>query len=129
MVGSGYRTPPALVRRGDGQTLQLTPLLYQVLQAIDGRRTCGEIATEVREAMRRDVSPDMVATLVDKHLRPLGLLKLADGSEPPVTRANPLLALKLQVALTSHQSPRRLTGLFRIRFRPVAILVVLLGFL
>ncbi len=28
MVGSGYRTPPALVRRGDGQVLQLTPLLY-----------------------------------------------------------------------------------------------------
>ncbi|MFL6135943.1 MAG: hypothetical protein ACJ72A_24270, partial [Nocardioidaceae bacterium] len=129
MVGSGYRTPPALVRRGDGQTLQLTPLLYQVLQAIDGRRTCGEIATEVREAMRRDVSPDMVATLVDKHLRPLGLLKLADGSEPPVKRSNPLLALKLKVAVTSPRATRRLTDPFRILFRPVAIWVVLLGFL
>ena len=38
MVGSGYRTPPALVRRGDGQVLQLTPLLYTVLNAVDGRR-------------------------------------------------------------------------------------------
>ena len=28
MVGSGYRNPPSLVRRSDGQTLQLTPLLY-----------------------------------------------------------------------------------------------------
>ena len=37
MVGSGYRTPPALVRRGDGQVLQLTPLLYLVLNAVDGR--------------------------------------------------------------------------------------------
>src|SRR4051794_21964719 len=129
MVGSGYRTPPALVRRGDGQTLQLTPLLYQVLQAIDGRRTCAEIATEVREAMRRDVSPDMVANLVDKHLRPLGLLKLADGSEPAVKRSNPLLALKLKVAVTSPRATRRLTDPFRIRVRPVAISVVLLGFL
>ena len=39
MVGSGYRTPPALVRRSDGQVLQLTPLLYLVLTAVDGRRT------------------------------------------------------------------------------------------
>ena len=31
-----------LVRRGDGQTLQLTPLLYSVLEAVDGRRTCAE---------------------------------------------------------------------------------------
>jgi hypothetical protein len=26
--GSGYRTPPALVRRADGQVIQLTQLLY-----------------------------------------------------------------------------------------------------
>ena len=38
MVGSGYREPPALARRGDGQTFQLTPLLYLVLSAVDGRR-------------------------------------------------------------------------------------------
>ncbi len=72
MVGSGYRTPPALVRRSDGQTLQLTPLLYRVLEAVDGRRTCAEIATVVSQAMRRSVSEDVVATLVDKHLRPHG---------------------------------------------------------
>jgi hypothetical protein len=36
MVGSGYRTPPSLVRRQDGQTLQVTPLLYAVLEAVDG---------------------------------------------------------------------------------------------
>ena len=34
--GSGYREPPALVRRADGQTLQLTRLLYLVLEAADG---------------------------------------------------------------------------------------------
>ena len=83
MVGSGYRTPPALVRRGDGQTLQLTPLLYRVLEAVDGRRSCAEIAAVVSAAMQRGVSEEMVATVVDEHLRPMGLLKLADGSEPP----------------------------------------------
>ena len=39
MAGSGYRVPPSLVRRIDGQTIQLTPLLYATLRAIDGQRS------------------------------------------------------------------------------------------
>ena len=129
MVGSGYRTPPALVRRGDGQTLQLTPLLYLVLDAVDGRRSCAEIAAIVSQAMRRGVSEEMVATLVDEHLRPLGLLRLADGSEPPVKKSNPLLGLKLKFAATSPRATRLLTDPFRILFRPVLASAVVLGFL
>ena len=129
MVGSGFRTPPSLVRRSDGQTLQLTPLLYRVLEAIDGRRTCAEIATVVSHSMRRSVSEDMVATLVDQHLRPMGLLKLADGSEPPLKRSNPLLALKLKFAVTNPRATRRLTDPFRFLFRPALVSIVVLGFL
>jgi len=129
MVGSGYRTPPALVRRGDGQTLQLTPLLYSVLDAVDGRRSHAEIATIVSQAMRRSVSEEMVATLVDERLRPMGLLKLADGSEPALKKSNPLLGLKLKFAVTNPRYTRRLTDPFRILFRPVLASVVVLGFL
>ncbi|HEU5455614.1 MAG TPA: hypothetical protein VFU85_08010, partial [Nocardioides sp.] len=129
MVGSGYRTPPALVRRGDGQTLQLTPLLYLVLDAVDGRRSCAEIAAIVSRAMRRSVSEEMVATLVDDHLRPLGLLRLADGSEPPVKKSNPLLGLKLKFAVTNPRDTRLLTDPFRILFRPALVSAVLVGFL
>ena len=42
-----------------------------------------------------------VRTLVDSHLRPLGLLKLADGTEPEFKRSNPLLALKAKIAVTN----------------------------
>ena len=42
--GSGTRKPPSLVRRADGQTIQLTRLLYLVLEAIDGQRGPEEIA-------------------------------------------------------------------------------------
>ena len=129
MVGSGYRTPPALVRRGDGQTLQLTPLLYLVLDAVDGQRTCAEIAAVVSQAMRRSISPDMVAGLVDDHLRPMGLLRLADGSEPPVKRSNPLLGLKLKFSVTDPRTTHRLTDPFRFLFRPVLAAAVALGFL
>src|SRR3954454_2122820 len=129
MVGSGYRTPPALVRRGDGQTLQLTPLLYRVLEAVDGRRSCVEIAAVVREGMRRGGTAGKVATLANQHLRPLGLLMLADGSEPPVKRSNPLLALRFKFAVTDPQATRRLTDPFRVLFRPAVVTLVVLAFL
>ena len=129
MVGSGYRTPPALVRRADGQTLQLTPLLHAVLEAVDGRRTEAEIAAVVSTAVRRSVSPDIVATLVDEHLRPLGLVKLADGTEPPLKRSNPLLGLRWRLAVTDPHSTRRLTDPFRILFRPLPVALVVAGFL
>src|SRR5215207_8140975 len=45
--GSGYRRPPSLARRADGQVLQLTPLLHHVLHAVDGRRTVAEVAEAV----------------------------------------------------------------------------------
>ena len=129
MVGSGYRTPPSLVRRGDGQTLQLTPLLYAVLDAIDGRRSCAEIADAASNAMQRGISEEMVATLVDQKLRPMGLVKLRDGSQPPLKRSNPLLGLKFKLAVTNPRATRLLTDPFRILFLPVIATAVVLGFL
>src|SRR3954469_11662189 len=129
MRGSGYRTPPALVRRADGQTLQLTPVLYAVLEAVDGRRSYAEIARVVTQTVRRDFSEDMVKAVVNQHLRPIGVLKLADGSEPPVKRSNPLLALRLKFAVTDPRTTRRLTDPFRILLRPVLVTAVVVGFL
>lgn len=129
MVGSGYRTPPALVRRGDGQVLQLTPLLYLVLSAVDGRRSCAEIATAVGRATGRSVTEADVRTLVDRHLRPLGLVLRADGSAPELRRSDPLLGLKPRVAVTDPGTTRRLTDPFRFLFRPVVAVPVVAGFL
>ena len=128
-MGSGYRTPPSLVRRADGQTLQLTPLLYAVLDAIDGRRSCAEIADAASNAMQRGISEEMVATLVDQKLRPMGLVKLRDGSQPPLKRSNPLLGLKFKLAVTNPRATRLLTDPFRILFLPVIATAVVLGFL
>ena len=128
MVGSGYRTPPALVRRADGQVLQLTPLLHLVLQAADGHRSCAAIAVLVGRALGRSVTEADVRTLVDGHLRPLGLLRLADSSEPELRRSNPLLALKPKVAVTDPRTTHRLTDPFRFLFRPALATIVVLGF-
>src|SRR4029453_17096706 len=62
--GSGYREPPSLVRRADGQAIQLTRLLYLVLEAVDGQRTLGQIAERASARFGKLVSEDNVRTLV-----------------------------------------------------------------
>ncbi len=127
MQGSGYRTPPALARRADGQTVQLTPLLYATLSALDGHRTYDEIAAAVAHATGKPVSADNARELVEK-LRPTGLLAREDGSEPDLPRSNPLLGLRFKVAVTDEEKTRRLTAPFAALFHPVVALPLLLAF-
>ncbi|MBB6628269.1 hypothetical protein H5V45_13150 [Nocardioides sp. KIGAM211] len=129
MQGSGYRTPPALVRRGDGQMIQLTPLLYLVLDAVDGRRTHEEIAEQVSQRFGRLVSAENIETLVDGKLRPLGVLLKGDGSEPELKKSNPLLGLRHRVTVTDPVKTQRLTDPFARLFNPVLVTVVTAAFL
>ena len=127
--GSGYREPPALVRRADGQTLQLTRLLYLVLEAADGTQDLEGIARHVSQGSGRLVSADNVRTLVDSQLLPMGLLRLADGSQPEVRKANPLLGLRFRYIVTDPGRTRRITAPFAVLFNPVIVVAVTAAFL
>jgi len=125
--GSGYKEPPSLVRRGDGQAMTLTPLLYAVLSAVDGRRDHGEIAAVVGSAVGRQVTAENVQTLCER-LRTLGALQRADGSEPALKRSNPLLALRFRHVVTDPDVTNRVTAPFARLFAPVVVAVVSLAF-
>jgi putative peptide zinc metalloprotease protein len=127
--GSGYREPPSLVRRADGQTLQLTPLLFAVLEAVDGRRTDEDIAVHASEATGRLISADNVRTLMDSQLLPLGLLRLADGSQPEVRKADPLLGMRFRYTVTDPDRTRRITAPFAALFNPLIVVAVTAAFL
>ncbi|TNB70307.1 hypothetical protein FHJ30_15925 [Arthrobacter sp. BB-1] len=127
--GSGYREPPALVRRADGQALQLTPLLFAVLEAVDGTRTVEEVARHASEASGRLVSAENVRSLMDSQLLPLGLLRLADGSQPEVRKADPLLGMRFRYTVTDPERTRRITAPFAVLFNPLIVVLVTLGFL
>jgi putative peptide zinc metalloprotease protein len=129
MVGSGYREPPALARRGDGQTFQLTSLLYLVLATVDGRRSYDEVGERVSAAYGRTVTGENVRSLVDQQLRPLGLLAKDDGSQPEVKKSNPLLALRFKYAVSDPEQTRRLTAPFARLFNPVVVALVTAAFL
>jgi putative peptide zinc metalloprotease protein len=126
--GSGYREPPSLVRRCDGQTIQLSPLLYAVLEAIDGHRDHAQIAAHVGARVGRPVSSRDIVYLIETKLRPLGLLLAPDGSEPPLQKANPLLALRCKFVVSDPRSTRRITRPFAALFRPSIVALVLAAF-
>jgi putative peptide zinc metalloprotease protein len=122
---SGYKEPPSIARRADGQVIQLPPLLYVVAASIDGRRRYGEIAARVTEATRRGVDADDVQYLVDEKLRPLGVVAGPDGEQPVVEKADPFLALKLKTAVVPEGVVAAITTLFYPLFFPPVILAAL----
>jgi putative peptide zinc metalloprotease protein len=126
--GSGYRTPPALVGRADGQVVQLTQLLHLVLSAIDGQRTTGEIAAKVSTAYGKTVSEDNIEILMQTQLLPLGLLRRADGSQPETKKADPLLGLRFRYVVSNPEHTRRITAPFAVLFHPVVVLPMLAAF-
>ena len=123
--GSGFKEAPYIARRSDGQVIQLAPLLYLIAELADGRRTNEEIAAAVSEAIQRGVSADNVRQLVEKRLRPLGVIAQADGSEPELQKADPLLALKLRAALVPERVVNAITKVFKPLFFPPVVAGVL----
>ena len=126
--GSGYREPPSLIRRADGQAIQLTRLLYLVLEAVDGKRTTGEIAVHASARFGKLVSEDNVRTLVGSQLLPLGLLRLADSSQPEVRKADPLLGMRFRYTVTDPDRTRKVTAPFAVLFNPLIVVAVCAAF-
>src|SRR5919202_6112607 len=64
--GSGFKEPPLLARRADGQMIQLRRLPYLIAVAADGRRGADEVAAAVSERYGRRVSGRSVRYLVER---------------------------------------------------------------
>jgi putative peptide zinc metalloprotease protein len=124
---SGFKTPPWIVRRSDGQVVQLPHLLYMVAEQADGQRSVEEIATRVTEASGRGVDADAVELLMDKQLRPLGVLALPNGESPEIQKVDPLLGLKFRTAVVPERLTRALTSVFRPLFLPPIVIAVVVG--
>src|SRR5215831_16684397 len=122
--GSGYRQPPSLVRRPDGQVIQMSRLLYRVTCRIDGSRGPAAIAEVVSEDIGRSLTADQVRHLITSKLLPLGIV--ADEAAPAVPpKANPLLALRARGTLLPERAANFAGALLRPLFHaPLVVAVV-----
>ena len=119
--GSAYVQDSFLVRRPDGQVVQLSSLLYQLLESVDGERTSIDIASRVSTSFGRTVSADNVDYLLESKFAPLGLL--AEREPACSDKADAILALRLRVVLLRERQVRLLGRLLAPLFLPLVVVI------
>jgi len=80
MEETGFEQQQWLVLR-DGAFVQVTELLYRVLEQVDGQQTLDRIAEGVSESYGRKVSIDNIKQLIGTKLMPMGLVCKPDGTK------------------------------------------------
>ena len=95
---SGVTEPPSLVRRADGQVIQLSRLVYLVASLLDGSRGPDVIAAKASAELGRTLSADQVGYLMTAKLAPLGLIA-GPSTTAVLPTAKPLLALRARATL------------------------------
>lgn len=131
--GSGFQQPKYILRRADGQVIQVPHLLYLLAGHLDGKRDVQQIASGLSAQYGRQLGADQVSFLLDKRLRPAGVLaadpRQRDGEDQPAPmRSDPLLALRFRVAVIPERVSWVLAGIFQALFLPAVVLGGLAAF-
>jgi putative peptide zinc metalloprotease protein len=132
--GSGFQEPRYILRRGDGQVIQLPRLLYLLASSLDGRRDLRQVAALLSAEFGRLVAAQQVSYLIENRLRPVGIVAADPGAVgveagPAMTlKSDPLLALKFRVGVVPERAVWRIAGVFQPMFWPMVILSALTVF-
>ncbi|MGW1135403.1 hypothetical protein [Streptomyces griseoluteus] len=127
--GSGFTEPKYIARRGDGQVVQLSRLLYLVASSVDGVRDDDTIAHRVSARFGREVSGENVRYLVENKLDPLGVTvpEGQESDEVDAPRSDLLLALKGHRVIFDERRTARIARSLAWLHRPVVVAAVLLA--
>ncbi len=125
---SGFKEPPCIARRSDGQIVQLAPLLFALAEQVDGKRDVDQIAEAFSERIERGVDAAMVQELLDEQLRPLGIVQLAEGHTGQLSKLDPLLALRFRARVLPARLVHSITTVFKPLFAPPVLALALLAF-
>jgi putative peptide zinc metalloprotease protein len=119
-----------LIQR-DGDFVQLTELLYRILEQIDGERTLDEIAAGATYSTKWIVSGDQVGQLITSKLMPLGIVAGPDGTITPRAAGTSSgltpLDVNMRVKVIGPRVIEPVTGILQYLFFPPIVVAVLLG--
>jgi putative peptide zinc metalloprotease protein len=128
--GSGLTHSTALVRRSDGQVVQVSELLNLILATAETATPTSELARAVSDEYGRELTPDGLAHLIDTKLAPLGLIE--DAAETPrstdLPTADPLLALRLRGTILPEAAVARVSAWLAHLYHPPLVVVALAAF-
>jgi putative peptide zinc metalloprotease protein len=99
--GSGLRNRSYLLRRGDGQVVQVSHLLYLVTREVSADREPDQVASAVSAACGRELTVEGLNRLLTAKLEPIGLVEDVSRRtlavhRPRPPRSDPLLALRFR---------------------------------
>jgi putative peptide zinc metalloprotease protein len=128
MPETGFTERQWLVKRGD-RFMQLTELLYRVVEQMDGERTLEEIAERVTESTEWLVSADNVRQLIQIKLIPAGLIAPAgDSAVPPRGGRTPSpLALNMRMKTIGPRVIDPITRVLQFLYAPPVLIPVLIA--
>ncbi|MEV6115796.1 hypothetical protein AB0L59_25630 [Streptomyces sp. NPDC052109] len=126
--GSGFTEPKYIARRGDGQVVQLSRLLYLVASSVDGVRDVDTIAHRVSARYGREVSGENISYLLENKLQPLGVTvpEGQEDDEVDAPRSDLLLALKGHRVIFDERRTARIARALAWLHRPAVVAAVLL---
>lgn len=122
--GSSFEAQFWLVQH-EGRFVQLTSLLYRIVQLADGHTTLAEIAGTISSEIGRGVSAENIRYLIENRLLKLGLIQPVDDDSPSSEAAESSrspLRLMLRKKVISPRIIAPVTGLLQFLFHPVALL-------
>ncbi|MEU1710282.1 hypothetical protein ABZ478_33810 [Streptomyces sp. NPDC005706] len=127
--GSGFTERRYIVRRGDGQVIQLSRLLYLVVASIDGARDAEAISHRVSGRYGAEITTDNILHLIEHKLTPLGITLPPDGhpddAAPP--RSDLLLALRGHRTIFHERHVARIAAALAWLHRPPIVALTLTG--
>ncbi|HEX6698952.1 MAG TPA: hypothetical protein VF080_19230 [Solirubrobacteraceae bacterium] len=105
--------------------MQVSELLYRVVELCDGHHDLVEIARRLTASTRWKVTAADVALIIEHKLTPLGLVGVGDSDESaPNTAASPILNARLRVL--GPRAIERVAGVLQYAFHPAAVTVAAL---
>jgi putative peptide zinc metalloprotease protein len=126
VAGSGFREAPFLVRRQDGQVIQLSQVLYEIASGLDGR-PLSEVADTVAARLQVRVTPEQIAYAAEQKLAPLGLVPYRDGGIARAQARTALLALRFRAGMLGETPVNAIARLMQPLFRAPVVVAALLA--
>jgi putative peptide zinc metalloprotease protein len=105
MQGTGFEAQQWLVQRG-ADYIQVSELIYRILEQVDGERTLEEIAAAAADVTGKPVSANNVRYLIQTRFVPLLLI---EGVEPPLKPGEKPRKPGAKRAIQGGRSPLQLT--------------------
>jgi putative peptide zinc metalloprotease protein len=126
---SGFKQPPYIARRSDGQVVQMPAMLFALAEEVDGTRSYEEVGTALSHRIERGVTGEMAEMLIEEQLRPLGIVAPEHtGDQPELRKVDPLLALKFRASVLPDRVVRAFTTVFKPLFLPPVMALAVAAF-